>query len=272
MTPRRRRRLPLSASAGFAYALALGRRSYPASTSAPPSSAAIALSRRAAETFCLSAPLAPPWRKTTPRAACRHPRPASPRAPDGAIALHDFSTGDATPARDRPARHRPSAAVVSASGLPASLIVTEGERHPSRSTSRAGEARWRYQDLLRLLRALRLALRASSLRGLVIALTAVDVKTGAVVWRMRGPPASWLPHRQITSRFLSRSRAGRAAPPPPPRHRPVRHLCLIARLLRTPNSARGRPSLPPFLRVFVVRVRCGLCLAGFWNARFGRPA
>src|SRR5262249_38024950 len=146
----------------------------------------------AAETFCLERTTGELlWRKTTPRAASVvTPAGIARIGADGAIALHDFATGDVTlrawiaPRISGP----PAGAVVSSVGLPRLLIVTEGERHLVAIDLTSGEARWRYlwsssgrPGALRLKRAGKLLYVASG----DSALTAVDVQTGAVVWRMR---------------------------------------------------------------------------------------
>jgi outer membrane protein assembly factor BamB len=141
------------------------------------------------ETFCLdrtSGELL--WRRTTPAAASvATPSGIARIAPDGAIALHDLTTGDVTlrtwiaPRVGGP----PAGAVVSSAGLPKLLVVTEGERHLVAIDLTSGEARWRYAwgraGALRMKRVGKLLYVASG-DG---ALTAVDVQTGAVVWRVR---------------------------------------------------------------------------------------
>lgn len=143
----------------------------------------------ALETFCLDRTTGElVWRKTTPRAvAVVTPAGIARIAPDGAIAVHDFATGDVTlrtwiaPRVSGP----PTGAVVSTSGLPKILIVTEGDRHLVAIDLTSGEARWRYAwgraGALRLKRVGKLLYVASG----DSALTAVDVQTGAVVWRVR---------------------------------------------------------------------------------------
>jgi len=143
----------------------------------------------ASETFCLertSGELL--WRKPTTRAASVvTPAGIARIAPDGAIALHDFGSGEVSlrtwiaPRVSGPC----AGAVVSTPGLPKLLIVTEGDRHLVALDLTSGEARWRYAwgraGALRLKRVGKLLYVASG----DSALTAVDVQTGAVVWRAR---------------------------------------------------------------------------------------
>jgi outer membrane protein assembly factor BamB len=143
----------------------------------------------ALETFCLdrtSGELL--WRRTTPRAASVvTPAGIARIAPDGAIALHDFVSGEITlrtwiaPRVSGPC----AGAVVNTAGLPKLLIVTEGDKHLVAIDLTSGEARWRYAwgraGALRLKRVGKLLYVASG----DSALTAVDVQTGAVVWRAR---------------------------------------------------------------------------------------
>jgi outer membrane protein assembly factor BamB len=145
----------------------------------------------ALETFCLdrtSGELV--WRKTTSRAASVvTPSGIARIAADGQISLHDFSTGEvALRTWIAPRTGGPCAgAVVSTAGLPRLLIVTEGERHLVALDLTNGEARWRYtwgrgaSSSLRLKRAGKLLYVACG----DSALTAVDVQTGGVVWRVR---------------------------------------------------------------------------------------
>ncbi len=143
----------------------------------------------ALETFCLdraSGELL--WRKTTPRAASVvTPSGIARIAADGAIALHDFATGEVSLRTWIAPRVSGTCAgaVVNTAGLPRLLIVTEGERHLVALDLTSGEARWRYSwgraGALRLKRVGKLLYVASG----DSALTAVDVQTGAVVWRVR---------------------------------------------------------------------------------------
>jgi outer membrane protein assembly factor BamB len=153
----------------------------------------------ALETFCLERTTGELlWRKTTPRAASVvTPAGLARITNDGGIALHDWSSGEITlrtwiaPRTSGPC----AGAVVSSSGLPRLLIVTEGERHLVALDLTNGEARWRHtwgrggaggtstgaSAALRLKRAGKLLYVACG----DSALTAVDVQTGAVVWRVR---------------------------------------------------------------------------------------
>jgi outer membrane protein assembly factor BamB len=147
----------------------------------------------ALETFCLArTPGELLWRKTTPRAASVvTPAGLARITNDGGIALHDWSSGEvALRTWIAPRTSGPCAGtVVSTSGLPRLLIVTEGERHLVALDLTNGEARWRYtwgraagaSAALRLKRSGKLLYVASG----DSALTAVDVQTGAVVWRVR---------------------------------------------------------------------------------------
>lgn len=143
----------------------------------------------AMETYCLdrtSGELL--WRRGTPPAASVvTPAGIARIGTDGAIALHDFATGDVTlrtwiaPRLGGPC----AGAVVASAGLPKLLVVTEGERHLVALDLTSGEARWRYAfgraAALRLKRVGKLLYVAAG----DSALTAVDVQTGAVVWRVR---------------------------------------------------------------------------------------
>jgi len=106
---------------------------------------------------------------------------------DGALAVHDFGTGEVT-LRSwlAPRLGGPSAgAVVNSPGLPQLLVVTEGERHLVAVDLRSGESRWRYawgkRGTVRLKRAGKLLYVSCG----DSALTALDVLTGSVVWRVR---------------------------------------------------------------------------------------
>lgn len=154
----------------------------------------------ATETFCLdrtSGELL--WRKRTPRAtSVVTPVGIARIAPDGSMAVHDFHSGEVSLRTwIAPRTAGPCAgAVVSAAGLPRLLIVTEGDKHLVALDLTSGEARWRYAwggarttsstseglaGALRLKRAGKLLYVASG----DSALTAVDVQTGSVVWRIR---------------------------------------------------------------------------------------
>ena len=106
---------------------------------------------------------------------------------DGELSVHDFGTGEVTlrswlaPRAGGP----PAGAVVNVPGLPRLLIVTEGERHLVAIDLTSGEPRWRFawgrRGSLRLKRAGKLLYYASG----DSALTALDVLTGSIVWRLR---------------------------------------------------------------------------------------
>jgi outer membrane protein assembly factor BamB len=104
---------------------------------------------------------------------------------DGTLRLHDLGTGEVLWTTRLAPRVGPSAsgAVVSAPGLPRTLIVTEGARHIAAVDLHGGEVKWRFAarrgGTFRLRRAGRLVVVASS----DPALSALDVLTGEVVWR-----------------------------------------------------------------------------------------
>jgi outer membrane protein assembly factor BamB len=151
-----------------------------------------------AETFCLERTTGEVlWRAPTERAtSVVTPGGVARLHPDGALAIHDFGTGEVTlrawvaPRLGGP----PCGAVVNVPGLPRLLILTEGERHLVAIDLTSGEARWRFawssatkgvrarkQGALRMKRAGKLLYFASG----DSALTALDVLTGAIVWRAR---------------------------------------------------------------------------------------
>ncbi len=113
-------------------------------------------------------------------------------ATNGTLCLHDFATGEVTlRARIAPRAGGPVAgAVVHLPSLPKLLVVTEGEHHLVAIDLTSGEQRWRWswgangrasRGTPRLKRAGRLVYFTCG-DG---ALTALDVLTGAVVWRLR---------------------------------------------------------------------------------------
>ena len=224
----------------------------------------------AAETFCLERTTGELlWRKNTPRAASVvTPAGIARIGNDGAIALHDFATGDVTlRAWIAPRVSGPCAgAVVSSAGLPRLLIVTEGERHLVAIDLTSGEARWRYQwsssgrsGALRLKRAGKLLYVASG----DSALTAVDVQTGAVVWRIRDRlrfvAAPTVDHECLFAIAGGSSSAAALHAIDPFSGQ----LSWTARLLSTPNSVEGPPLLAGSSVCVAVRARRGLRLAGF---------
>lgn len=224
----------------------------------------------ATETFCLERTTGELlWRKGTPRAASVvTPAGVARIGADGAIALHDFATGDVTlRAWIAPRISGPCAgAVVSSPGLPRLLVVTEGERHLVAIDLTSGEARWRYlwagsgrTGALRLKRVGRLLYVASG----DSALTAVDVQTGAVVWRMRDRlrfvASPSVDHEALFAIAGGSSSAAALHAIDPFSGRSN----WSARLLSTPNSVEGSPLLASSSVCVAVRARRGLRLAGF---------
>jgi outer membrane protein assembly factor BamB len=153
-----------------------------------------------AETFCLNRTTGDIlWRAETERAtSVVTPGGLARIHPDGLLAVHDFGTGEVTlrtwlaPRVGGPS----SGAVVHVQGLPRLLIVTEGERHLVAIDLTSGEPRWRHawggtstrkagssasQWAPRLKRGGKLLYVTSG----DSALTALDVLTGAAVWRVR---------------------------------------------------------------------------------------
>ncbi len=154
----------------------------------------------AAETFCLDRATGEVmWRVETERAtSVVTPGGLARIHADGLLAVHDFGNGEVTlrtwlaPRTGGP----PSGAVVHLQGLPRLLIVTEGERHLVAIDLTSGEPRWRHawsgagarngsarapHGVPRMKRAGKLLYFTSG----DSALTALDVLTGAAVWRVR---------------------------------------------------------------------------------------
>jgi outer membrane protein assembly factor BamB len=113
-------------------------------------------------------------------------------APDGTLRVHDFATGAPTlKTRITPRIGGPIAgAVVHLPGLPKLVIVTEGEHHLVAIDLATGDMRWRWswgggrgasRGAPRMKRSGRLVFFTCA-DG---ALTALDVMSGAVVWRLR---------------------------------------------------------------------------------------
>jgi outer membrane protein assembly factor BamB len=221
----------------------------------------------AAETFCLdrtSGELV--WRQRTPRAASVvTPAGLARIGADGAIALHDFATGEVTLRAWIAPRLGSSAAgaVVSSPGLPKLLVVTEGDRHLVAIDLTSGEARWRYAcgraGAVRLKRVGKLLYVACG----DSALTAVDVQTGAVVWRVRdrlrfhaGPAAD---HDAL---FAVAGGAGSAASVHAIDPYSGR-VAWISRLAGSPCTIEGAPLLCASSVAVAVRDRRGLRIAAF---------
>jgi hypothetical protein len=143
----------------------------------------------AAETFCLDRATGEViWRAPTERAtSVVTPGGIARLSPTGELCVHDFGTGEVTlrswlvPRTNGP----PTGAVVNVPGLPRLLISTEGEKHLVAIDLSSGEPRWRFawgkKGTLRLKRAGKLLYFTCG----DTALTALDVLTGAVVWRAR---------------------------------------------------------------------------------------
>ncbi|MFO0676340.1 MAG: PQQ-binding-like beta-propeller repeat protein [Polyangiaceae bacterium] len=143
----------------------------------------------ATETFCLARTTGEIlWRTPTTKAtSVVTPGGIARLHPDGIVEVHDFGTGEVTlRTRLAPRVTGPSTgAVVNVPGLPRLLVLTEGAHHLVALDLTSGEPRWRFswgqRGTLRLKRSGKLLYCASG----DSALTAVDVLSGAVVWRMR---------------------------------------------------------------------------------------
>lgn len=221
----------------------------------------------AVETFCLDRTTGELlWRRPTPRAACVvTPAGIARIAPDGAIALHDFTSGEITlrtwiaPRATGPC----AGALVNTAGLPKLLIVTEGDKHLVAIDLTSGEARWRYAwgraGALRLKRVGKLLYVASG----DSALTAVDVQTGAVVWRSRdrlrfcaGPTVD---HEMLFAVAGGVSSAATLHAIDPYSGRPT----WSARIPSSPCTVEGPPLLTASSVTVAVRDRRGLRLSAF---------
>ncbi len=197
-----------------------GARSFPASISARRSCAAIGSSSAAR-----TKPSASIARAARCCGACRRAaRRASPRRygiarlhSDGAARMSSTSRRASHRARRGCARARPAqppARSSSSPGLPRLLIVTEGDHHLvaidllDRRSALAHLVLGQRQRALRLKRAWQAPLltRGDS------ALTAIDVQSGAVVWRVRDRLRFSRHARRSRTTPSSRSRAARAAP------------------------------------------------------------
>jgi outer membrane protein assembly factor BamB len=224
----------------------------------------------ATETFCLDRTTGElVWRQRTPRAASVvTPAGIARIGADGAIALHDFATGDvALRAWVAPRLGATAAgAVVSSAGLPRLLVVTEGERHLVAIDLTSGEARWRYAcgraGSVRLKRVGKLLYVACG----DSALTAVDVLTGAVVWRVRDRLRFHAaPAAEPEALFAVAGGAGSAATlyaiDPY-----SGHAMWTSRLPSSPCTVEGPPLLSSTSVSIAVRDRRGLRIAGFDRA------
>jgi outer membrane protein assembly factor BamB len=117
-------------------------------------------------------------------------------APDGTLCVHDFGTGEIT-LRTRIAARTGgpvAGAVVHLPGLPKLVVVTEGEHHLVAIDLTSGEPRWRWswgsgrgraRDGARAAPRMKRAGRLLYVTCGDGSLNALDVMTGAVVWRLR---------------------------------------------------------------------------------------
>jgi outer membrane protein assembly factor BamB len=153
----------------------------------------------AQETFCLDRASGEVlWRAHTERATCVvTPGGIARLEPNGQLSVHDFGNGEVMVRTQlAPRLGGPAAgAVVHVQGLPRLLVVTEGERHLVAVDLASGEPRWRFpwtsaskshaalgmRGALRMKRAGKLLYFASG----DSAMTALDVLTGSVIWRLR---------------------------------------------------------------------------------------
>ncbi|HEY4016004.1 MAG TPA: PQQ-binding-like beta-propeller repeat protein [Polyangiaceae bacterium] len=136
------------------------------------------------------------WRTDVPRGtSVVTPGGVARFAADGTMRVHDLATGEATLRTRISARvgGPVAGAVVHLPGLPKLVIVTEGAHHLVAIDLTSGEPRWRWswgqgaqaggrgRGIPRIKRAGRLAYFTCGDSSL----TALDVMTGAVVWRLR---------------------------------------------------------------------------------------
>jgi outer membrane protein assembly factor BamB len=136
------------------------------------------------------------WRTDIPRgASIITPNSVTRLAPDGSVRIYDVYSGEVSVCtRISPRTGGPLAgAAVNLPGLPRLIVVTEGAHYLVAIDLSSGEARWRWswsaahaggrhgRGIARVKRAGRLAYFTCG-DG---ALTALDVMTGAVVWRLR---------------------------------------------------------------------------------------
>ena len=149
----------------------------------------------AQETFCLERATGNVlWRTPTERAtSVVTPGGIARLSPDGTLSVHDFGNGEVTLRTKLAARvgGPASGIVVHGPGLPRLLIVTEGEEHLVAIDLTSGEPRWRFTWGKKSRRGKRGALRLKRAGKLVYftsgdsAIAALDVLTGAIVWRTR---------------------------------------------------------------------------------------
>ncbi len=152
------------------------------------------------ETYCLERDSGQVvWHRPTVRgASVVTPEGLVRIAGDGQLELHDWASGEVTlRAWSTPrAFGPPTGVVVSGPGLPRLLVMTEGERHLVAVDLRTGEARWRYAWAAKNTRGPAASTSSSVVRlrrhGKLLyvtsgdgALTAVDVVSGQIVWRVR---------------------------------------------------------------------------------------
>jgi outer membrane protein assembly factor BamB len=242
----------------------------------------------ALETFCLDRTTGELlWRKRTSRAtSVVTPAGVARIGIDGQIALHDFNSGEVTlrtwiaPRQSGPC----AGAVVSTPGLPRLLIVTEGERHLVALDLTTGEARWRYtwgsssargrddgarggSAALRLKRAGKLLYVASG----DSALTAVDVQSGSVIWRVRDR-LRFHTAQAVDKDGLYAVAGGAASAASLHAVDPYSgHVTWTARLPSSPCTVEGPPLLAGETVTTAIRDRRGLRLAAFDRAT-GKPA
>jgi outer membrane protein assembly factor BamB len=133
------------------------------------------------------------WRTDVPRGtSVATPAGIVRIAPDGRVHVHDLATGDRTlETRIAPRIGGPMAgAVVHLPGQPRLVVVTEGEHHLVAIDLTSGEPRWRWSwgGARGSARATPRVKRSGRLAYFTCgdgALTALDVITGDVVWRLR---------------------------------------------------------------------------------------
>jgi outer membrane protein assembly factor BamB len=133
------------------------------------------------------------WRSDVPRGtSVVTPGGVARLAPDGSFAVYDLVSGERTlRARVAPRGGAPVAgAVVHLPGLPRMIVLTEGEHHLVALDLTTGEPRWRWswgthRGTVRRAPRMKRAGRLLYFTCGDAALTAIDVMTGAVVWRLR---------------------------------------------------------------------------------------